>query len=92
MDGTIRFTLVVDDFAVLWTNQNSMKHFVHTLTELFQVKISWLGSKYLGMDIAINRQQRHVTLTIHGYVDKLLRKVCPDGVKGANTPAHYTPP
>ena len=27
-----------------------------------------------------------------GYIDKLLRKVCPDGVKGANTPTHYTPP
>jgi hypothetical protein len=33
-DGTIRFTLVVDDFAVLWTNQKSMNHFLYTLTEL----------------------------------------------------------
>jgi hypothetical protein len=44
------------------------------------------------MDIAINRRQRHVTTTMPGYVDKLLRKMCPDGIKGANTPAHYTPP
>ena len=27
-----------------------------------------------------------------GYIEKLLRKVCPDGIKEANTPAHYTPP
>jgi hypothetical protein len=69
-----------------------MNHFVHTLIELYQVKVNWLGSKDLGMDIAINRRQRHVTLTMPGYVDKLLRKFCPDGIKGANTPAHYIPP
>jgi hypothetical protein len=34
-DGTIRFTLVVDDFAVVWTNQKSMDHFLHTLTALY---------------------------------------------------------
>jgi hypothetical protein len=90
--GTIRFTLVVDDFAVAWTNRDCMNHFVHTLTELYQVKVNWMGSKYLGMDIAINRKQQHVTLSMPGYIDKLLRRVCPDGIKSANTPAHYTPP
>jgi hypothetical protein len=91
-DGTIRFTLVVDDFAVVWSNQERMDHFLHTLTALYQVKVNWQGTKYLGMNIAIDRKQRHVTLSMPAYIDKLLRKVCPDGVKGANTPAHYTPP
>jgi hypothetical protein len=90
--GTIRFTLVVDDFAVLWTDRKHMDHFIHTLTALYQVKINWEGSKYLGMDIAINRKERHVTLSMPQYIDKLLRKVKPDGIKGSNTPATYTPP
>jgi hypothetical protein len=90
--GTIRFTLVVDDFAVVWTDRECMDHFIHTLTELYQVKVNWLGSKYLGMDITINRDKHHVTLSMPGYVDKLLRKVRPEGIKSANTPAHYTPP
>ncbi len=30
-DGCIRFSLVVNDFAVLWTNQKSMDHFIVTL-------------------------------------------------------------
>jgi hypothetical protein len=90
--GTIRFTLVVDDFAVVWTDRECMDHFIHTLTELYQVKVKWLGSKYLGMDIIINRDKHHVTLSMPGYVDKLLRKVRPEGIKSANTPAHYTPP
>jgi hypothetical protein len=91
--GTIRFTLVVDDFAVVWTNRDCMNHFVHTLTELYQVKVNWMGTKYLGMDITIDRKQQHVTLSMPGYIDKLLRKACcPDGIKSANTPAYYTPP
>jgi hypothetical protein len=27
-----------------------------------------------------------------GYIKKLLQRVCPDGIKGASTPARYTPP
>jgi hypothetical protein len=90
--GSIRFTLVVDDFAVLWTNRLAMDHLVHTLTQLYQVKINWAGSKYLGMNIAIDRKQRHVTLTMPTYIERLLRKVKPDGIKGSNTPAIYNPP
>ncbi len=91
-DGSIRFTLVVDDFAVVWTNQQSMDHFISTLTELYEIKVNWLGTKYLGMEIDINRGKRYVTLTMPGYIDKLILKVCPDGIKGASTPAVYSPP
>ena len=58
-DGTIRFTLVVDDFAVVWSNQQQMDHFLHTLTALYQVKVNRQGTKYLGMNIVIDRT-RHV--------------------------------
>jgi hypothetical protein len=88
----VRFGLVVDDFAVLWTNTPDFEHFLHTLTLLYQIKVNRKGNKYLGMTIAIDRQARHVTLTMPGYIDKLLRRVKPEGTKGASTPAIYTPP
>jgi hypothetical protein len=91
-DGSIRFALVVDDFAIVWTDQTSMDHFVRTLTMLYQVKVNWEGTKYLGMDIRINRSERHVTLTMPGYIRKLLQRVRPNGLKGASTPAQHTPP
>jgi hypothetical protein len=69
-----------------------MDHFIHTLTLLYQVKVNWEGTKYLGMDIRINRAKRHVTLTMAGYIRKLLQRVRPNGLKGASTPAQYTPP
>jgi hypothetical protein len=51
-DGSVRFSLVVDDFAILWTNKQSMDHFIATLRQLYSVKINWEGTKYIGMDIA----------------------------------------
>jgi hypothetical protein len=82
----------VDDFAVLWTNKLSMDHFITTLRQLYSVKINWEGSKYIGMDIAINRKKRHVTISMPGYIDKLLQSIRPNGIKAASTPATYCPP
>jgi hypothetical protein len=90
--GSIRFTLVVDDFAIVWHRQEDVDHLIHTLTLLYQVKINWLGTKYLGMTIDIDWVARHVTLTMPGYIEKLLRRMRPNGIKGAHTPVKYTPP
>jgi hypothetical protein len=91
-DGSIRFSLVVDDFAVIWKDKTKIKHFIQTLRKLYTVKVDWSGSKYLGMNIDIDRENRHVTLSMPGYIDKLLRKVRPEGIKGAKTPSVYHPP
>jgi hypothetical protein len=76
----------------MWHNQEDIDHLLRTLTILYQVKVNWLGTKYLGMTIDIDRKARHVTLTMPNYVDKLLQRVRPNGIKGASTPATYTPP
>ncbi len=91
-DGSIRFALVVDDFAVIWKDKQSIKHFIQTLRKLYTVKVDWQGTRYLGMDIVINRTHRHVTVSMPGYIAKPLRKVWPDGVKSAHTPGVYHPP
>ncbi len=44
------------------------------------------------MTISINRTDRHATLSMPGYIKKLLQKVRPQGVKGAQTPAIYHAP
>jgi hypothetical protein len=80
--GTIRFSLVVDDFAIVWTDQASIDHFIATLRKLYQVKVNWRGTKYLGMDIAMNHPSKYVALTMGGYIDRLLKRVRPNGIKG----------
>jgi hypothetical protein len=91
-DDSIRFSLVVDDFAVIWSKKASMDHLIQTLRKLYTVKVNWEGSKYLGMNITIDRIKRNVTLSMPGYVDKLLHKLRPLGVKPVTTPAIYTTP
>ena len=61
-DGSIRFALVVDDFAVIWSDKRRMSHFLQILRTLYTVKVDWDGSKYLGMRITIKRAHRHVTI------------------------------
>ncbi len=91
-DGTVRFALVVDDFAVVWSSQTAMTHFLQTLRRLYTVKVDYKGSKYLGMTININRRERHVTLSMPGYINKLLKRIRPAGIKGAHTPSVYIQP
>jgi hypothetical protein len=91
-DGSIRFSLVMHDFAVLWTNKLSMDHFITTLCKLYSIKINWEGTKYIGMDININRKKRHVTISMPGYIEKLPQSIRPNGIKAASTPAPYCPP
>ena len=91
-DGTLRFALVVDDFAVVWSSKTAMDHFLSTLRKLYTVKVDYNGYKYLGMSLAIDRTARHVTLTMPGYIAKLLTRVRPNGVKGAHTPSIYIQP
>jgi hypothetical protein len=91
-DGSIRFALVVDDFAVVWSTKTAMKHFLDTLCELYTIKVDHKGSKYLGMQIQVDRIQRHVTLSMPGYIAKLLQRVRPNGVKKSSTPSIYIAP
>jgi hypothetical protein len=80
-DGSIRFALVVDNFAVIWKSKQNIKHFIQTLRKLYTIKVDWQGAKYLGMDITINRTHRHVTVSMPGYIEK-----------DARTPGVYSPP
>jgi hypothetical protein len=45
--GTIRFALVVDDFAVIWKDKASINHFIRTLRLLYTVKVDWKRSNIL---------------------------------------------
>jgi hypothetical protein len=91
-DGSVRFALVVDDFAVVWSSKTAMDHFLNTLQKLYTVKVDYDGLKYLGMTITIDRSSRHVTVTMPGYIAKLLKRVRPNGVKKAHTPSVYVQP
>lgn len=90
-NGTV-FSLVVDDFGVKYTTLSGVNHLIHTLQTLYSITIDWKGSKYLGFSIAFDYSHRTVTLSMPGYILKVLQRFAPLLKAGANSPAVYMPP
>ena len=68
----VTFTLVVDDFGVKYHSSEAAEHLIACLRVLYKVKVDWTGSKYLGITIAFDSIERTVSLSMPGYVTKLL--------------------
>ena len=59
---------------------------------LYHVKAHPLAHSFLGFNINHDRRLRTLSLSYPGYVDSLLARLRPDGIKGCATPSIYTPP
>lgn len=88
----ISFSLVVDDFGIKYVNKADADHLIETIRRLYELKVDWLGRQYLGVTIEFDNKARTVTLSMPGYIEKILRRFCPDLVRGAASPALYIPP
>ena len=87
----ISLTLVVDDFGVKYSDITDYNHLRRILELQYEVTGSSTGTKYLGLTVDHNRTDRTITLSLPGYIAKLLQSVCPDGVKPAHSPFIYEP-
>jgi hypothetical protein len=88
----IDFTLVVDDFGIQYTLDEDLDHLIHCLEELYEIKIERTGNRFLGFDIDYDMSARTITMSYPGYLATLLASVCPNGVKGYDSPSIYTAP
>jgi hypothetical protein len=88
----ISFVLVVDDFGIKYHNRHDYDYLISCLSRLYHVKSHPIASKFLGFSITHNRSQRTLSLAYPGYVDALLHRLRPNGVKSAASPAIYHPP
>jgi hypothetical protein len=74
----IMFSLVVDDFGVRYTKQADADHLIQTLeANAYKLKVRPLGDKYLGVSIAFDRNRKTVSLSMPGYVTKMLQRFRP---------------
>ena len=90
-NGTV-FSLVFDDSGVKYTTLDGANHLIRTLKILYTITIDWTRSKYLGFSINFDSSQRTVTLSMPGYIAKVLQRFAPSLTFGANSPALYVPP
>ena len=87
------FTLVVDDFGIKYTRKEDADYFLSVLAELYELKVNWKGDKYLGFTIEFNDELHTLSLSMPGYVEKLIKRFYPTAApKGAASPAIYMPP
>ena len=88
----VAFTLVVDDFLIKYPTQESADHLHSTLSELYEMKCDYSAAKYIGFSIEFNRPLRTVSISMPGYISKVLTRFAPNLTTGADSPALYIPP
>jgi len=70
----IRFTLVVDDFAVRYTNKADADDLMSALRQHYQVTEDWAATRYCGMTLQWDYKNRTVDLSMPGYIDRALKR------------------
>jgi len=85
VSNNVYFTLVVDDFAVKYTDRIAVEHLFATIREEYRLEIDWSGSKYIGMTVHHDRAARTMTLSMPGYVPAALQRF---GVTRSSLPTH----
>ena len=70
----IAFSLVVDDFGVKYVGRDNAEHLLSALRELYSVSTDWDGELYCGVSINWDYHNRHVDISMPGYVEAALHK------------------
>ena len=68
----IQFTLTVDDFGVKYVGKEHTDHLIATLRRHYDVEEDWDGQLYCGIPLKWDYTNRHVDISMPGYVDKML--------------------
>lgn len=93
VERDLYFVLTVDDFGVKYAKQADAQFLLDVLRKQYEVSVDWSGSKYLGYTIAFDDLKHTATLSMPGYVDKMLQRFFPGQTfKGAGSPGVYVPP
>lgn len=86
------FTLVVNDFGIKYSSKEGAQHLIDTPRLLYVIKIDWTRSTYIGFTIKFNIPNHTVSLTMPGYIVKVLQRFAVPISLGASSPATYSPP
>jgi len=70
----IMFVLVVDDFGVKYKGKEHVHHLFAALKENYDVTTDWQGELFVGMHLEWDYKQGHVTISMTGYIQKLLQQ------------------
>ena len=90
--NSVAFSLVVDDFGIKYKDKADADHLIACIRSLYELKVDWSGSQYLGITIKFDSTARTATLSMPGYIDKIIARFYPNLTRGAPSPAVYIAP
>jgi hypothetical protein len=70
----ITFSLVVDDFGIKYVGHDNAQHPVRALASLYTIFTNWTGSLYCGLTIKWDYLNRHIDISMPGYVAAAIHK------------------
>jgi hypothetical protein len=90
----IKFSLVVDDFGIKYTDKSDVEHLMSVLSkEYYVLKTDWTGSKYCGLTLTWDYAKHTVDISMPGYIERaLLRFAHPHPPKPQHSPHAWTKP
>ena len=89
----ISFALVVDDFAVKYVKKGDLDHLLKSIQSKYIITIDKQATQFCGITLSWNYRKRKVTLSMPGYIDKLLHKLHhPTPTTPEHNPHTWKPP
>ena len=71
---TIAFSLVVDDFGFKCVRKEHANHLITALKQDYELDEDWNRTKYCGISLDLDYENREVHLSMSGYVEKGLQR------------------
>jgi len=88
----IKFTLVVDDFGVYYTDKADPTYLQTILEELYVMTVDWTGSKYVGLTIQHDEDNRTISISMPTYIAKAMVRFNINAMtKAVHSPSKYIP-
>jgi hypothetical protein len=68
------FSLVVDDFGVLYVTDDDANHLLNALKENYTVSVDWEGKRYCGLTLEWDYTARTCDISMPGYIERALQR------------------
>lgn len=80
------FTLIVDDFAVIYDTKEDANHLLSTLSQLYTLRTDWDATLYIGLTISYTRGSSTLQISMPSYVSIALKTLEATDIGTASTP------
>jgi hypothetical protein len=89
----ILFSLVVDDFGIKYVGKAHAQHLIDTLASFYELTVDWEATKYCGITLKWDYNNRMVDLSMPNYIaDALHHFQHPTPKQQVHAPSKWSPP